>query len=538
MAGVSAAAVLLTLAVLLVPLYLQSRDSLSSVHGQRLAAIARSASVLVTPESLDVIASPNGQNTAAFVTTRTAIKRLWAVNGGNIGEIVSGIAIVRRQGDGFRYLLHSAWNAGQPQYTRTWRPPASIAAELRDAQGGITPVYAVDNGRVLSATAPIHDDDGRMAGTVVVTVRAEAFEEEISRRLLTFALYPLAAFVLAVAVSFWAAGRLTRGIDAVAAHAGHVARGSLRQELSYVSVDELGALADSFRRMTGGLRTLLREIDAGASEVAATAEQLASGAQEMSASTEQVSSAAHSIADSVATQTRGIGNVVSASSRVAERAARVAEDARAAERAADTVATSAKRGAKSAGEALESMGTIAAVTAEAVPAVAELGEKSQRIGQVTATIAGIARQTNLLALNAAIEAARAGDHGKGFAVVAEEVRKLAGESARALETIRRLAAEIRTASLRTAERITVVSESVESGEAVIRASASALTRISSEIEGSREAVARIVESSADQRAEAEALARDIEAISAVAEMNASTSQEVSAVVQEQTASCR
>ena len=121
-------------------------------------------------------------------------------------------------------------------------------------------------------------------------------------------------------------------------------------------------------------------------------------------------------------------------------------------------------------------------------------------------------------------------------MVAEEVRKLAGESARALETIRRLAAEIRTASLRTAERITVVSESVESGEAVIRASASALTRISSEIEGSREAVARIVVSSADQRAEAEALARDIEAISAVAEMNASTSQEVSAVVQEQTAS--
>jgi methyl-accepting chemotaxis protein len=187
-------------------------------------------------------------------------------------------------------------------------------------------------------------------------------------------------------------------------------------------------------------------------------------------------------------------------------------------------------------QALESMNAIAAVTKNAVPAVVELGEKSQRIGKITDAIGAIARQTNLLALNAAIEASRAGEHGKGFAVVADEVRKLAGESARALDTIRKLASEIRYAATRTEEQIVQVSDRVREGESVIRSSSLALAQISKEIEASRSAVDLIVASADAQREEAVKLAREIESIATVAEQNAATSQEVSAVVQQQTAS--
>lgn len=77
--------------------------------------------------------------------------------------------------------------------------------------------------------------------------------------------------------------------------------------------------------------------------------------------------------------------------------------------------------------------------------IAGLASASEKIGAVVQLINDIAEQTNLLALNATIEAARAGDAGKGFAVVAQEVKALAGQTAKATDEISHHVAEIQGA---------------------------------------------------------------------------------------------
>ncbi|WP_205470567.1 methyl-accepting chemotaxis protein [Breoghania sp. L-A4] len=109
---------------------------------------------------------------------------------------------------------------------------------------------------------------------------------------------------------------------------------------------------------------------------------------------------------------------------------------------AENLREAGNRNARSAGIADQAKGR----SGNSAATMSALGNASGKIIEVVEAIRSIADKTNMLALNATIEAARAGVHGRGFAVVAQEVKSLAGQSARATEAIEAQITAIQSAS--------------------------------------------------------------------------------------------
>ncbi len=245
----------------------------------------------------------------------------------------------------------------------------------------------------------------------------------------------LAAVVAAILIGLFVAGRISRPLRQLQHQVQAVADGDLTVTVISDCSDEVGRLASSFDQMVKQLRDLIARVSETSSTVAGatqelhgTSEEIASGAERAAAQTVSVATASEEMA--------ATSHDIAHSCQVAVSGVTLA--AQATQQGFDVV-KSTVMGIRQRGE----------LTRQNAQSIASLGERSDQIGAIVATIEDIADQTNLLALNAAIEAARAGEQGRGFAVVADEVRALAERTTRATkeisDMIRAIQAETRAA---------------------------------------------------------------------------------------------
>lgn len=199
-----------------------------------------------------------------------------------------------------------------------------------------------------------------------------------------------------------------------------------------------GAFKDvvgSFDAAFGSLNAAFSELSAQVSQVTQTVGQMSSASQELATNSQIASSSV---------------DEVSASAE--ETDVQVKANAEAAKNAEILVTANAEVASEGKGK-IDDM----------VTAMEGINASSQDIAKIIKVIDEIAFQTNLLALNAAVEAARAGQHGRGFAVVAQEVRNLAGRSAKAARETSDL---IEASTSRVAAGVRLASETSESFEKI------------------------------------------------------------------------
>ncbi len=356
--------------------------------------------------------------------------------------------------------------------------------------------------------------------------------------------------VIALGASYYVARKISSRVALIGSVAEEISRGDINQEIAISSNDEIGQLAESFKRLIDYLKSLAHAAEEIARndltivvEPRSESDVLGNSFKTMvgnltnivgliAQNATQIVTAATEISSSAEEMARGANNQTEQSTQISaaieEMAATILQSSKNANEAreiSEGASAMAAEGQSVVGDTISGMISIADSAADSGMIVNELATASDKIGEIISVIDDIADQTNLLALNAAIEAARAGEQGRGFAVVADEVRKLAERTGKATGEITEMIKGIQNDSERAVESMEQAGKLVEDGKTKADRAGSSLNEINTMSAKVMDMIVQIATASDEQSAAAEQISRNMEEIASVSRQTASGAKE-------------
>jgi methyl-accepting chemotaxis protein len=295
----------------------------------------------------------------------------------------------------------------------------------------------------LTRYTPIKDPgSGEIKGMLFTGKSLGDVRSEIKSSIIEVSVVSIAILLLAFALSFWLARRISKSINVLRDSVDKFSKGDLTVDLKIEGRGEFANIGDSLRNMSVELKSVIQSVNGASDQITETAQGFSALAEETNATVEEfranvdeMGTNLNALASSGEEVNASVEEVAAGAQATAERGTDIA-------RQVNEALSAGQDGMKAVHSAVSGIAGVAKNASEAAQSIQELGARTRQIQNFVAQIGGIADQTNLLALNAAIEAARAGEAGRGFAVVAEEVRKLAEDSNVAAKNIAELATTI------------------------------------------------------------------------------------------------
>ncbi|HEU0145956.1 MAG TPA: Cache 3/Cache 2 fusion domain-containing protein [Bradyrhizobium sp.] len=317
---------------------------------------------------------------------------------------------------------------------------------------------------------PVTNPTGKVIGILYVGVPVAQLDAMLTQAMRTIMMAGAIAALLVLGLTLMVVRRVTRPLTAVTQALTAIAEGR-----SDVTIDcddrgdEIGEIARTLAvfRSASSERRRLREEQVASTEAAAEQRKA-----ELRRFVDGFQDSVGGIIDHVLSSSGEFERVARQLTQTARTTAELSgQSAGASEAASEHVRTAAAASDELSGSIAEigrrvrESNEIAAEAVKQASAtdqrIKELSEAGARIGDVVKLITSIAEQTNLLALNATIEAARAGDAGRGFAVVAQEVKTLAGQTAKATEEISSQIANMQTVTQESVGAIKAIGHTIE-----------------------------------------------------------------------------
>ena len=343
--------------------------------------------------------------------------------------------------------------------------------------------------------------------------------------------------VLAIVMTAWLWRRISHPLGQVAELAQDIAAGDLRQKsFGYRHNDEIGDIMESIQLMNERLHDLVLQVNQAAVKVHQACGELSGAADESAGASVHITQNMTEVAAGADELTCQADAAKMAVESIAGGIGEMAGDAEAAANASEATRQLAANGRLAADNAVAKMSGIESGTLQIEKAVANLAGGLRQIHGFVGTIDALAGQTKLLALNAAIEAARAGDSGRGFAVVADEVKKLAESSATAA---RMIATTINENSRDMTQVVDLVGEtriSVGKGIQVVNQADCEFVRIAESVDAVSGRMQSVASAASRLSGETVTIVNAVRQIELESEATAGRTQNISAAIEEQSAS--